>query len=136
MKIVFYLLNYYFNQKNNKEKLHYLNNIKSHNIQINEVFSELFKKGELFINEYINTHKILFLDNKIIASIMNTSSLGNIGYVNPLRKFMLTPEIEKFMDKIDIDDILYELYFKEFIETLNNAIDTFDLIKNNFEELI
>ena len=131
MEQVFYLFNIYFNQKNNVEKLHYLNILRSYNNKIDKEFFELFKIGELFINNFKENWNNTSSEEKFMFPIM-TPFYYTLG--TPVMKIVSSSDISNLMNKKEIIDIMYKLYFKELIDGLNNAIDSLNSIGNLFED--
>ena len=70
MEQVFYLFNYYFNQKNDLEKLQYLNKLRNDKNKIHKEFFELFTIGELVINNFKKDWGNTSLEEKIVFPII------------------------------------------------------------------
>ena len=131
MEQVFYLFHFYFNQKNNINKLQYLNKLRIYKNKIDKEFYELFKIGELFIINFKEDFKNTSAEEKFSFPIAAPFyyTLGT-----PVMKILSSNNIGILMNNKEIIDNLYKLYFKELIEGLNNAIDSLNSISNLFEE--
>lgn len=121
MEQVFYLFHFYFNQKNNINKLQYLNKLRIYKNKIDKEFYELFKIGELFIINFKEDFKNTSAEEKFSFPIAAPFyyTLGT-----PVMKILSSNNIGILMNNKEIIDNLYKLYFKELIEGLNNAIDS------------
>ena len=130
MEKVFYLFNYYLNQKSNVEKLQILNRLYDFKNKMNK---ELLMKieNELPIKQASDDFKNRIpLAIKILFPI-----LSPIYYIfgTPLIKIFSSKIINNLLEHMEIDNLLYETYFEELISCLNKAIDDLNEVRKNFE---
>ena len=131
MDKIFYLFNYYLNQKSNVEKLQVLNKLYDIKNKINrELLSkmeeelEIKKTSDDFKNNVPLALKILFPILSPFYYIFGTPIIA--GFSGKI--------INSLLQEMEIDNMLYETYFEELISNLNKAIDDLDVIRNNFED--
>ena len=129
MDRAFYLFDYYLKQQNNMERLNTLNNYHNiKNIFSNKLTGELEgikEKGDEIKNLIPTAVKILFPILSPLYYLFGT----------PLFKYISGKLVDELLEKMKIDDLIYEGYFEQLISNLNEGIDDLDKISKHFEEI-
>jgi len=129
---IFYLSNYYLNQKSKVEKLQALNRLYDIKNSMNKELFQEIEEEQFQSKAYEKIKNNIPLAVKIIFPF-----LSPIYYIigTPIIKIFSGKIINFLLEQMEMDDMIYLVYFEELISNLNKGIDDLDDIRKHFQDI-